>query len=256
MDTTFRPSLLSDSHRGRWLSSTLAMALHGTVAVAAVVGIGFDPSPVDVEPHVVVELVAVAAPVPVAAPEPPAPMPPAPMPPAPPTPASKPTPPPPLPKAVPKAAMPVKNARPTLSEPAPPSAPDAVAEAPATDSAPAVAASGPPTADAPPPAHPAPVQQAYSPPVGRAGYLSNPRPAYPMLARKRGWEGMVTLLVEVAADGHPVSVEIKRSSGHSVLDNCAVAAVRQWRFQPARRGGSAVTASVEVPIRFDLQEGT
>lgn len=250
MDTTFRPSLLSDSQRGRWLSSTLAMALHGTVAVAAVVGLGFDPPPVDAEPHVVVELVAVAAPVPVAAPEPPAP-----MPPAPPTPATKPAPPRPLPKVLPKAAAPVKSAPPKVSEPAPatPSIPDAVAEAPAADTA---DTSGRPATDAPPTAHAAALQQAYSPPVGRAGYLSNPRPAYPMLARKRGWEGMVTLLVEVAADGHPVSVEIKRSSGHSVLDNCAAAAVRQWQFQPARRGGTAVAASVEVPIRFDLQEGT
>ncbi|MEW5728581.1 MAG: energy transducer TonB [Pseudomonadota bacterium] len=244
MDTTFRPSLISDAGRGRWLSPGLAMALHGAVAAAILVGLSFDPPPLDAEPHIVVELVAAAPPAPVEAP--PAPPPPAPVPVA--KPVAKPA-----PRIVPKAAAPLP--RPLQSAPAPdiasPPSPEPAAEASAAASQPA---NGTPAAEAAPSTTPAPVQEAYMPPVGRAGYLSNPRPTYPTLARKRGWEGTVTLVVEVAADGSPLSVAVKQSSGHSVLDHCAVAAVRQWRFQPARRGGQAVVASVEVPIRFDLKD--
>ncbi|MFW6162471.1 MAG: energy transducer TonB, partial [Planctomycetota bacterium] len=49
-------------------------------------------------------------------------------------------------------------------------------------------------------------------------------------------------------------VRVARSSGHAVLDEAAVAAVRRWRFTPARAGGAAVTAEVEIPIRFRLSD--
>jgi protein TonB len=100
----------------------------------------------------------------------------------------------------------------------------------------------------------APVHEAYLPPNGDAAYLSNPRPAYPPLAQKRGWEGVVTLFVAVDENGQPQEVKVKETSGYPVLDRCAVEAVQRWRFVPAKRGGRAVAANVEVPIRFGLEE--
>lgn len=245
MDTSFRPSLLSDAGHVRWLSPSLAAALHGLVATTILVGLSFDPPRPDLGPNIVVELVPVAVPEPTPPAPAPTPPPPAPVPQAAPT-----------PRIVPKVAAPVKLSRPTpkapVADPTSPSIPQPDAEAPAA--AASEPAAGTPAAGAVAAPQPGPVQEAYVPPVGRAGYLSNPKPHYPSLARKRGWEGTVTLLVEVDTDGNPVSVEVKGSSGHSVLDHCAVAAVRQWRFKPAQRGGQAVAASVEVPIRFDLKE--
>ena len=83
-------------------------------------------------------------------------------------------------------------------------------------------------------------------------YGDNARPAYPPLARLRGYQGVVVLFVEVLADGRVGQVEIKRSAGHEILDRAALEAVRTWRFEPGRREGRAVTMSVEVPVRFVL----
>ena len=77
-------------------------------------------------------------------------------------------------------------------------------------------------------------------------------PAYPIVARRRGLQGVVVIAIEVAVDGAPVSINLQRSSGHPVLDSAALNAVRTWRFAPARRAGQAVRATLEVPIRFRL----
>ena len=94
--------------------------------------------------------------------------------------------------------------------------------------------------------------QEYSEPIYGAAYLNNQPPAYPLTARRRGIEGTVLLRVEIHANGHCQQVRVKRTSGHAVLDRAALEAVRQWRFVPARRGGHAVTATVDVPISFRL----
>jgi len=86
-------------------------------------------------------------------------------------------------------------------------------------------------------------------------YAENARPDYPQLARLRGYQGVVVLLVEVLADGRAGRVEIRRSAGHDILDRAALEAVRTWKFEPGRREGRAVTMSVEVPVRFVLRGG-
>jgi protein TonB len=48
-------------------------------------------------------------------------------------------------------------------------------------------------------------------------------------------------------------VELRESSGHPRLDDAAAAAVRRWRFVPARRGEQPVGAWVLVPISFNLR---
>jgi protein TonB len=86
-----------------------------------------------------------------------------------------------------------------------------------------------------------------------AGYLDNPPPEYPRLSRRLREEGEVELRVRVSPQGQPLSVELARSSGSNRLDDAALRAVRQWRFEPARQGGQAVEAWVRVPIHFKLE---
>ena len=62
------------------------------------------------------------------------------------------------------------------------------------------------------------------------------------------------LVVEVNELGCVDTVAVKRGSGHAVLDNSAVEAVRRWHFRPARKDGRDTVASVEIPIRFSLTE--
>jgi protein TonB len=82
----------------------------------------------------------------------------------------------------------------------------------------------------------------------------NPPPAYPDLARRRGWEGRVVLRVTVDATGRAAAVAVGSTSGHAVLDAAAAAAVRNWRFEPARLAGVPVIAAVDVPVSFRLTD--
>lgn|GEM_PF-2181653 len=77
-------------------------------------------------------------------------------------------------------------------------------------------------------------------------------PAYPAAARQSGHSGRVLLSVLVAVDGTAQDVQLAKSSGYPSLDEAALAAVKQWRFEPARRNGAAVKFSIDVPIRFRL----
>jgi protein TonB len=87
-------------------------------------------------------------------------------------------------------------------------------------------------------------------------YGSNPRPPYPLAARRLGLEGRVLLEVVVRPDGRAATVRVRQSSGYGMLDDSAVETIRtRWRFVPARRGGMPVESTVTVPIRFRIREG-
>jgi protein TonB len=92
-----------------------------------------------------------------------------------------------------------------------------------------------------------------SPPVFNAAYLRNPAPRYPLIARRNGEQGTVTLRVLVARDGTPARVAIEKTSGSAHLDDAALETVRSWRFVPARRGEETIEAWVLVPIVFRLE---
>ena len=87
-----------------------------------------------------------------------------------------------------------------------------------------------------------------------ANYLQNPAPKYPTVAKYQGWTGKVLLRVSVSEQGLPESVEIYHSSGHQILDESALEAVKKWRFVPAKRGETVVASAVIVPIIFNLEQ--
>ena len=71
-------------------------------------------------------------------------------------------------------------------------------------------------------------------------------------ARRRGLQGDVVLEIVIRRDGSVGDVTILDGLG-SGLDQRAVAAVRQWRFDPARRRGTPVDVIVEVAVEFTLR---
>jgi TonB family protein len=81
-------------------------------------------------------------------------------------------------------------------------------------------------------------------------YLYNPPPDYPPRARRRGLEGEVLIRARVHPDGECGELVLQQSSGHALLDQAAMEAVRMWRFRPARRGDERVARWVEIPVRF------
>ncbi len=77
------------------------------------------------------------------------------------------------------------------------------------------------------------------------------QPQYTDAARDAGVQGKVRLEVTVGEDGLPAEVKVLQPL-HPELDDSAVQALRQARFQPARRCGKAIAARFTIAIRFTL----
>ena len=82
----------------------------------------------------------------------------------------------------------------------------------------------------------------------------NPKPYYPLLARKRGIEGRVVVNVLISAQGTVKTIGVGQSSGSRLLDKAAVQAVKKWRFHPVLHNGKAIPSSETVPIVFKLED--
>ncbi len=82
--------------------------------------------------------------------------------------------------------------------------------------------------------------------------LKEVKPDYSEEARRRGIEGDVVMEIVVRHDGSVGDVRVLQGLG-SGLDERAIAAVRRWRFNPARRRGAPVDVLVEVAMEFKLR---
>lgn len=78
-------------------------------------------------------------------------------------------------------------------------------------------------------------------------------PSYPPISRRLGEEGEVVLRVELDETGRVDRATVKTSSGYARIDEAALAVVRRWRCNPARRDGAAVRAVAIQPFNFVLE---
>lgn len=79
-------------------------------------------------------------------------------------------------------------------------------------------------------------------------------PDYPTSARRGKEQGTTQIAVTVTSSGKVSAPRITRSSGHSALDYSALAAVRQWRFNPAKNSfGQPIAFRMTIPITFRLK---
>jgi protein TonB len=83
-------------------------------------------------------------------------------------------------------------------------------------------------------------------------YLKNPKPRYPIMARRRKIEGVVLLKVEVLPNGKVGNIKVQRTSGYRILDESALHAIKDWIFIPAKRNGMCIKVWTNIPIRFQL----
>jgi TonB family protein len=81
--------------------------------------------------------------------------------------------------------------------------------------------------------------------------LYAPDPDYSDAARKTKYQGSVILWLVVGADGRAHNLRVARSLGMG-LDEKALEAVRQWRFQPATLNGQPVAVEINVEVSFRL----
>jgi TonB family protein len=78
--------------------------------------------------------------------------------------------------------------------------------------------------------------------------ISQVKPIYPTLAKETRVEGMVILEAEIDKDG---SIEnLKVISGHPLLVQAAIDAVKQWRYKPTMMNGEAVAVVTTISVNF------
>jgi TonB family protein len=78
-----------------------------------------------------------------------------------------------------------------------------------------------------------------------------PDPEYSEEARKAKYQGVCVLSLIVGPDGKPRDVKVARSLGLG-LDEKAIEAVNQWKFEAAQKDGKPVAVAINVEVTFRL----
>ncbi|HUA15008.1 MAG TPA: energy transducer TonB [Verrucomicrobiae bacterium] len=89
------------------------------------------------------------------------------------------------------------------------------------------------------------------------GGVSPPRviyqvdPEFSEEARKAKFQGTCELMLVVGTDGRPTDIRVASSLGMG-LDEKAIEAVKQWRFEPSMKDGHPVRVEIAVEVEFHL----
>src|SRR5947208_269610 len=83
--------------------------------------------------------------------------------------------------------------------------------------------------------------------------LHKVQPTYPPLARTARVQGSVLLAAVIGKDGTIQNLHV--ISGHPLLTQAALEAVRQWRYRPYILNGEPVEVDTQVTVNFTLSGG-
>ncbi len=86
--------------------------------------------------------------------------------------------------------------------------------------------------------------------VQTAKLVNKVTPLYPALAKQARIQGTVRLQAIIAKDGSVVELQVV--SGHPLLVQAALDAVRQWRYHPTLLNGEPVEVVTTVDVIFTL----
>src|SRR5262249_31631571 len=105
----------------------------------------------------------------------------------------------------------------------------------------------------PKPAHqPNPIRTRVGGAVQAAKLVNRVQPIYPALARQTRVSGTVKLHAIIGKGG--VVEELQAVSGHPLLVQSAIDAVKQWRYQPTLINGEPVEVDTEIDVVFALAQ--
>jgi periplasmic protein TonB len=79
------------------------------------------------------------------------------------------------------------------------------------------------------------------------------KPVYPPLARQARIQGTVLLRAQIGKDGSIQNLQLV--SGHPMLVQAALDAVKQWKYKPYLLNGEPVEVDTEVQVNFTLSGG-
>jgi protein TonB len=88
--------------------------------------------------------------------------------------------------------------------------------------------------------------------VQAARIVNRVQPIYPPLARQTRISGTVRLHAIISKDGTIQQLEV--ISGHPLLQQAALDAVRQWRYQPTLLNGEPVEVDTTIDVIFSLNQ--
>jgi len=83
--------------------------------------------------------------------------------------------------------------------------------------------------------------------------ISQVKPEYPQSAKDQGIQGTVTLQAIIALDGSLMSVTSLNSHVDQQLIDAAMAAAKQWRYQPTLLNGQPVEVVTTISVNFRLE---
>lgn len=86
--------------------------------------------------------------------------------------------------------------------------------------------------------------------VQAAMIVQQTQPAYPSLARRGRIHGSVLLKAVIGTDGKIKN--LSAASGHPLLVDAALDAVRRWTYRPTILNGVPVEVNTEIVVRFEL----
>ncbi|MBU1537079.1 TonB family protein [Myxococcota bacterium] len=75
---------------------------------------------------------------------------------------------------------------------------------------------------------------------------------YPNAMRKAGKEGIVKLILSLDDKGVVIEVKVAVSAGKA-FDDAAVAAAKQWLFEPAKLDGTPIPSKIPISYPFKLK---
>ena len=77
-----------------------------------------------------------------------------------------------------------------------------------------------------------------------------PNPVYPEKALRERVRGLVVLRVQVSETGEPLVIAVEREARKDLTD-AAIAAAKQWKFEPATKDGRPVRGYVTLRFPFE-----
>jgi protein TonB len=115
----------------------------------------------------------------------------------------------------------------------------------------------PPAPPAPPSPLPPPVPSVKASPyrqggkVQTANLIHQVNPVYPQIARQTRIQGVVVMEAVISKEGSVESLRV--ISGHPLLLQAAIDAVKQWKYRPTLLNGEPVDVVTTITVTFTLQ---
>ena len=86
--------------------------------------------------------------------------------------------------------------------------------------------------------------------MAQANLIYQPKPEYPALAKAARIQGVVLLNATIGKDG--TIQDLRVITGHALLNQAALDAVRQWKYKPQTLNGQPIEVITTITVNFTM----